>query len=189
MFLFFLYQFKADIGPAGEPGPHGSDAKALPASNIPVAAKSAERTAEEKLARDFHVLFRDVNGAYSKTYHFCTFFVYLVKFLCPSKYFCVLHEIILFFHRIQVCCISFSEAFNRLGMPPVREISPSSAVTEAEVMDITLSTDEVHSLAYTTCISLFKRFIYDYVKHIREIVISKKRRVVSLWGNSCIYWS
>ena len=58
---YVLFHVQADLGHAGEPGPHGSDSK-MPPSNILIAAKSAERTAEEKLARDFHVLFRDVSG-------------------------------------------------------------------------------------------------------------------------------
>ena len=47
-------------------------------------------------------------------------------------------------------------------MPPVKEISPSSTVTEAEVMDITLSTDEVK----------FKRF--KVPTRINRIHIAKK---------------
>ena len=102
--------------------------------NILAAAKSAERTAEEKLARDFHVLFRDVSGKIlTHTLHlFWTEFSYFT--ICNT-------------HSSKMNCnfsvLVFPEAFNRLGMPPVKEISPSSTVTEAEVMDITLSTDEV----------------------------------------------
>ena len=58
---FNFASHQVDLALGGDLGPHGSGSK-LASSNILAAAKSAERTAEEKLARDFHVLFRDVSG-------------------------------------------------------------------------------------------------------------------------------